>query len=315
MDHGLAFTSSVRAVWPGNADSATRGGRFLQGPAAAAKEEQASGSATHSTKVCRDPAGVHHAGAGPGWWTARTQEPRGGCRCAGCTVGRPTRRAGDDHDERPARRHSCTILPPYLLERVRRQGDPRAAAAAEHTLALDGRVRARRELRAARRGGDGAGAPHPGRLRAPGPAGEGAAAPGSTPRSAGPAPAPHRAIHDAAHTTTLPGTLVRAEGGAATADPSVTDAYDHLGATWQLYWQAYRRDSLDGRGLPLVASVHYGVEYDNAFWDGTQMVFGDGDGVYFNAFTDSVDVIGHELTHGVTQYTAGPRPTSGSPAP
>ncbi len=84
-----------------------------------------------------------------------------------------------------------------------------------------------------------------------------------------------------------------------------TDAYDHLGATWQLYWQAYRRDSLDGRGLPLVASVHYGVAYDNAFWNGAQMVFGDGDGLYFNPFTASVDVIGHELTHGVTQYTAG----------
>jgi Zn-dependent metalloprotease len=122
---------------------------------------------------------------------------------------------------------------------------------------------------------------------------------------AGPPPARHRAVHDAGHTTTLPGTLVRAEGSAATADRSVTDAYDHLGATWQLYWQAYRRDSLDGRGLPLVASVHYGVDYDNAFWDGTQMVFGDGDGIYFNPFTGSVDVVGHELTHGVTSYTAG----------
>jgi Zn-dependent metalloprotease len=201
------------------------------------------------------------------------------------------------------RPHRCTILPPYLLERVRRQGDPRAAAAAEHTLALDGRVRSRREQRAARPGGGGAGPPSPGGFvplalqekvqQRPAPPG------------AGPPPAPHRAVHDAAHTTTLPGTLVRAEGDAATADRSVTDAYDHLGATWQLYWQAYQRDSLDGRGLPLIASVHYDVDYDNAFWDGTQMVFGDGDGVYFSSFTDSVDVIGHELTHGVTQYAAG----------
>jgi Zn-dependent metalloprotease len=202
-----------------------------------------------------------------------------------------------------SRLHSCTILPPYLLERLRRQGDPRAAAAAEHTLALDGRVRSHRELRAARRGGDGAGAPPQGGfvpLALQEKVQQRPAPPGT-----GPAPVPHRAIHDAGHTTTLPGTLVRAEGGAATADQSVTDAYDHLGATWQLYWQAYQRDSLDGRGLPLVASVHYDVDYDNAFWDGTQMVFGDGDGVYFNAFTGSVDVIGHELTHGVTSYTAG----------
>ena len=51
--------------------------------------------------------------------------------------------------------------------------------------------------------------------------------------------------------------------------------------------------------------MHYGTDYDNAFWDGTQMVFGDGDGVIFLPFTRSVDVIGHELAHGVTQYTSG----------
>src|SRR5262249_46427006 len=50
------------------------------------------------------------------------------------------------------------------------------------------------------------------------------------------------------------------------------------------------------------ASVHYRKDYDNAFWNGTQMVFGDGDGDLFNPFTVCVDVIGHELTHGVTQY-------------
>ena len=45
--------------------------------------------------------------------------------------------------------------------------------------------------------------------------------------------------------------------------------------------------------------MHYGVDYDNAFWDGSQMVFGDGDGGSSSRFT-AVDVIGHELTHGVT---------------
>ena len=125
-----------------------------------------------------------------------------------------------------ARPHSCTILPPYLLERVRRQG-PRAAAAAEHTLALDGRVRSRRELPAARRGGDGAGTPTPA-ASCPWPCRRRCSSARPRP-AAGPARRPHRAIHDAAHTTTLPGTLVRPEGGAATADQSVTDAYDHLG--------------------------------------------------------------------------------------
>ena len=114
-----------------------------------------------------------------------------------------------------------------------------------------------------------------------------------------------RAIHDAEHGTTLPGTLVRSEGDPDTGDQAVTEAYDGLGDTWQLWQQAYGRNSLDGKGLPLVASVHFGTNYDNAFWDGTQMVFGDGDGVIFLPFTRSVDVIGHELAHGVTQYTSG----------
>jgi len=51
--------------------------------------------------------------------------------------------------------------------------------------------------------------------------------------------------------------------------------------------------------------VHFGVGYDNAFWDGRQMVYGDGDNELFQRFTIAVDVIGHELTHGVTQYEAG----------
>jgi len=51
--------------------------------------------------------------------------------------------------------------------------------------------------------------------------------------------------------------------------------------------------------------VHFGRDYDNAFWDGEQMVFGDGDGVVFNRFTIAVDVIGHELAHGVTEVEAG----------
>ena len=56
--------------------------------------------------------------------------------------------------------------------------------------------------------------------------------------------------------------------------------------------------------MDLVGTVHYGDQYDNAFWDGAQMVFGDGDGTIFNRFTIAVDVIGHELTHGVTGATA-----------
>jgi len=82
------------------------------------------------------------------------------------------------------------------------------------------------------------------------------------------------------------------------------EAYDGLGGTHRLYSEIFGRDSIDDAGLALDATVHYGKLYDNAFWDGSQMVFGDGDGQIFQRFTKSLSVIGHELAHGVTQYTA-----------
>ncbi|WP_157974195.1 protealysin inhibitor emfourin, partial [Desertihabitans aurantiacus] len=117
-------------------------------------------------------------------------------------------------------------------------------------------------------------------------------------------PAPRRTVHDAENGTSLPGRVAREEGAPATGDAAVDEAYDGFGATWQLFWDAFGRDSLDGAGLPLLGTVHYDQNYDNAFWDGTQMVFGDGDGEVFQRFTLAVDVIGHELTHGVIDHTA-----------
>jgi Zn-dependent metalloprotease len=113
-------------------------------------------------------------------------------------------------------------------------------------------------------------------------------------------PQKQRSIYDAGHNTNLPGALVRSEGQAPVADQSVNRAYDGLGDTFDFYLAAYQRNSIDNRGLPLVASVHYDQDYDNAFWNGQQMVFGDGDNQIFIDFTGSIDVIGHELTHGVT---------------
>jgi Zn-dependent metalloprotease len=100
-----------------------------------------------------------------------------------------------------------------------------------------------------------------------------------------------RTIYDEHHKENLPGKLVRGEGEPATKDVCVTEAYDTI----------FSRNSVDDRGLRLDSSVHYSVQYDNAFWDGQQMIYGE----LFNRFTISLDVIGHELTHGVTQYTAG----------
>jgi Zn-dependent metalloprotease len=101
------------------------------------------------------------------------------------------------------------------------------------------------------------------------------------------------------------GERARGEGDPQSQDPAVNEAYEGLGATYTFYWEVLNRDSIDGRGLPLNAYVHYGQAFNNAFWDGAEMVFGDGDTIVFSRFTKSLDVIGHELTHGVTENTAG----------
>jgi Zn-dependent metalloprotease len=118
------------------------------------------------------------------------------------------------------------------------------------------------------------------------------------------AESPKRAVYDAENRTNLPGREVRAEGEQSVQDAAVNEAYDGTGATWKMFKECFGRDSVDNAGLPLISSVHYDRDYANAFWDGSQMVFGDGDGEIFKGFTTSIDVTGHELTHGVTQHTA-----------
>lgn len=174
-----------------------------------------------------------------------------------------------------------SFVPPYLLDRLAQHAGAHASAKAAQTLMIDRQHRGLREAVA----------------------GQGV--------SSGPAPSyvrrgsPARAIHDAEHTMALPGRLVRAEGQAATGDIAADEAYDYLGATYRLYHDIFERDSIDGAGMPLTGSVHYGNDYDNAFWNGQQMVFGDGDGEVMNRFTIAVDIIGHELTHGVIDHESG----------
>ena len=114
-----------------------------------------------------------------------------------------------------------------------------------------------------------------------------------------------RTVYDAQTQTTLPGKLVRGEGDPPTGDVAVNEAYDFSGDTYDFYETAYNRNSIDDKGMRLDSSVHYDQNYDNAFWDGQQMVYGDGDQVIFDRFTKCLDVVGHELTHGVTAATAG----------
>ena len=119
-----------------------------------------------------------------------------------------------------------------------------------------------------------------------------------------PAGEKRRTIYDAGGSETLPGKLVRGEGDKASKDVSVNEAYDGSGSVYDFYTEIFKRNSVDEKGMRLDSTVHYGQKYDNAFWNGQQMVYGDGDGELFNRFTISLDVIGHELTHGVTQYEA-----------
>ena len=115
----------------------------------------------------------------------------------------------------------------------------------------------------------------------------------------------HRSIYNARNSENLPGALARLEGqDSLTGETSESEAYDYSGDTYNFYLEIFQRNSVDGRGMRLDSTVHYSVNYNNAFWNGTQMVYGDGDGEIFERFTKCLDVIGHELTHGVTQYEA-----------
>lgn len=179
-------------------------------------------------------------------------------------------------------RHSIfCILPPHILRQIAVHGSADERRAAVDTLATDQTFRAMRtEIGAA----------------------------GSTSRTAPATLAeegePHRTISNAQNSQNLPGAVVRSEGSPPSGDVAVDEAYDGLGATFDFYWEIFQRNSIDDQGLPLNATVHFGNDYDNAFWNGERMVFGDGDGKLFNRFTISLDVIGHELTHGVTQDEA-----------
>lgn len=171
------------------------------------------------------------------------------------------------------RRSIFCILPPYILDKVAQNGTPQQREKAIKTLSTDHTVRALRVANIP--------------MRLP-----------NMPRS--PVEGEKsRTIYNVHHTMELPGNVVRVEGGPPTGDAAADEAYDALGATYDFYWDVYDRNSIDDEGMLLKASVHFGRDYNNAFWDGQSMVFGDGDGELFNRFTISLDVIGHELTHGV----------------
>ena len=168
-----------------------------------------------------------------------------------------------------------SIIPPHMLEEIAKRGAQHQKDWALHNLSLAGFVRGQRNMFAA------------------------------IPTAAG-VGIKYRTVLDNKHEGGQPptGALVRKEGDAPTADQTVNEAYDGAGATYDLYYSVYQRNSIDDKGMGIVSYVHYDQNFNNAFWDGSEMVYGDGDGEIFDRFTKCIDVIGHELTHGVTQHEA-----------
>jgi Zn-dependent metalloprotease len=181
------------------------------------------------------------------------------------------------HDPIRARSHHF-FLPPYILESLARAEDEETRRAAVVTVTASAAMRAMRATLATL----------PIMAAIP-----------SVDRSE------ERRIYDMKHGTyPLPGTIIRREGEKkAIKDSAAKEAYENLGLTYDFFKAIFGRNSLDDEGMALIASVHYGRGYNNAFWNGEQMVFGDGDGKIFARFTKSLDVVGHELSHGVVAHT------------
>ncbi len=166
----------------------------------------------------------------------------------------------------------CRIIPPYLLERIAASHpDELVRERARSTLSRDVQVR---QLRA------------------------------SATRRASATGGAAFVVNTAHNGTDLPGDLVRSAGDPPSGDAAVDEAYSGVEATLSLYQDVFDRSSYDGKGAQVVSTVHYDQDYDNAFWDGSQLVFGDGDGSVFQRFTKPIDVVGHELSHALTEHTA-----------
>jgi Zn-dependent metalloprotease len=108
----------------------------------------------------------------------------------------------------------------------------------------------------------------------------------------------NRRTYTAHNGGTRPGTLVCNESNPTCSGGDTDAKHAHLygGDTYNFYSDYYGRDSLDNAGMALISTVHYSSGYCNAFWDGAQMTYGDGCSIVAD------DVVGHEMTHGVTAH-------------
>lgn len=174
------------------------------------------------------------------------------------------------------RRCGCAecIMPPHIFENLLKSEDPAIRDAALTNMLTNGRLGGERKVMALTFTG----------------------APGGAMRT----------VYDCKNKPSRTRAAVaRTERSGVSADATVNQAFDGLGNTRDFFKEVYQRNSIDDRGMRLEAFVHYDEIYNNAFWDGRCMVFGNGDEKLFTDFTKSLDVIGHELAHGVTEFTAG----------
>lgn len=111
-----------------------------------------------------------------------------------------------------------------------------------------------------------------------------------------------RFVHSAEQTSTLRKKTVRSEGQTKSGDKDVDDAFDYAGELRTFLKDVLQYNSLDNAGMNLHQTVHYGKEYNNAFWNGQEMAYGDGDGKIFKHFSQDSTVIHHELGHGLVQH-------------
>ncbi|WP_226580746.1 M4 family metallopeptidase [Halobacillus litoralis] len=104
----------------------------------------------------------------------------------------------------------------------------------------------------------------------------------------------------------LPGELFSSSNASFNDDyekPAV-DAHYNSEEVYDYYLEEHDRNSIDGKGMAIKSTVHFGEDYNNAFWNGQQMTYGDGDGEFFVPLSAGLDVAAHEMTHGVTTYSA-----------
>ena len=170
----------------------------------------------------------------------------------------------------------CHIIPPFIVDELKKSG----VLSTSQTKSLSQDFRARRTEQVALRNSEPS-------LLAP------------------PLKNTDRFVYDSKTTQNQRMLLVRKEGGAAAADQVVNQVYENAGSVRNYYRDALNYLSVDNHGADLILNVHFGQAYANAFWDGDEMTFGDGDGQVFTNLASALDVTAHELTHGVVQYTAG----------